>query len=249
MLDEPFIAVSSHLQEIKKLATLLATIKTNVLITGEPGVGKLTVAKLIAPKAPVIRTDVSTDIAHALKNTDEVIIPHIDQIKNLDLIPPTGGRIIATTTSHLKQSLIDKYFGMTIEVLPLSAHPEDIIPLTQRFVKEACTLFRSDATFDPSALPCDISANAHSLKRAIYQHVLMGNLDQSSVEMLLENYFLDNYPACDAYDDMLAIFDSAIIKASHRLFGSQLAMAARLGINRNTLRKKITELDLRLKDD
>jgi len=46
------------------------------------------------------------------------------------------------------------------------------------------------------------------------------------------------------YKDMLELFDKALIEAETQMFKSQLQVAQHLGINRNTLRKKIDELGL-----
>ena len=72
--EHEFIAVSKHMQEIKKLAALLRSIKSNVLIYGEAGVGKSYVAQYILPDATIVDGRQLSEVKNALKNADEIII-------------------------------------------------------------------------------------------------------------------------------------------------------------------------------
>jgi DNA-binding NtrC family response regulator len=237
------------MQEIQKLATLLSNIKTNVLIIGDTGVGKRKIAQTIAPKIPIVETTNASDVVQALKQSEEVIIPHFELIKNIDLIPSNQGRIIATATKRPKQSIVDKYFGMTIEIANLTQRPEDVEALAKKFYDDAIATF---ALISPPALAnavLDLSSNCHSLRRSITQYLLLNTFDEEAMTKVLENYITLNFPEENAYEKLLPIFDKAIVMAAASYHKSQVMMANHLGINRNTLRKKITELAIRIKDD
>lgn len=248
-MSSTLIAKSPHMQEIQKLATLLSNIKTNVLILGDTGVGKLTIAQMIAPKIPVVAANHANDVTQALKHSEEVIIPHFDTIKNIDLIPSSQGRIIATATKRPKQSIIDKYFGMTIEIADLTSRPEDVEALAQKFYDEAVESFSLSSPPLLEKAVLDLSTNCHSLRRSITQYLLLNTFDEEAMTKVLENYITLNFPEENAYDKLLPIFDKAIVMAAASYHKSQVMMANHLGINRNTLRKKITELAIRIKDD
>jgi DNA-binding protein Fis len=66
-------------------------------------------------------------------------------------------------------------------------------------------------------------------------------LSQSAIEELLENFFLRELDERSSYKELLPIFEKPLLKATKSKFHSQLQMAKKLDINRNTLRKKLHE--------
>ncbi len=80
--------------------------------------------------------------------------------------------------------------------------------------------------------------------------MLCSSLDEEQLTSVMENYFFTRLDdADDNYKRFLDIFDSAIINANHKMFKSQLMMSYKMGINRNTLRKKILQLGKKLTDE
>ena len=60
-------------------------------------------------------------------------------------------------------------------------------------------------------------------------------------ERILYHYLLKHLDGNDGYREHLGLYEKPLIEAGLKKFGSQLQLSQILGINRNTLRKKIHE--------
>ena len=58
---------------------------------------------------------------------------------------------------------------------------------------------------------------------------------------VMERYLETRIGSNNDYRKFLYLYEVPLIRAGLRKFGSQLQLAERLGLNRNTLRKKIAE--------
>lgn len=250
-MDNELIAVSPQMQEVKKLISLVRGISVNTIIMGDEGVGKSMTARLIVPNAIVVSGRKPEDVIKALKNFDEVIIEDFDKLPNSDSLHIDGKKIVATSRKKIKDSTLDKVFGIKIDIDPLVKRQEDIVPLTSHFISKAQKeLEMYDVVITSDDVAIDVSKNCHTLKRAAYQALLCASLDEEQLGGIMESYF---YAKLDESDDnykrFLDIFDSAIINANHKMYKSQLMMSYKMGINRNTLRKKILQLGKKLTDE
>jgi DNA-binding protein Fis len=63
------------------------------------------------------------------------------------------------------------------------------------------------------------------------------------ISAMLYDYLYTHFEGNDNYRKHLGLYEKPLIKAGLKKYGSQLQLAAALGINRNTLRKKIQELE------
>jgi transcriptional regulator with PAS, ATPase and Fis domain len=84
-----FIAHSQISKEILNSANLLKTLKINVLIRGDIGTGKKTLAKTIAPNSLIIDAkELQYEISQNAFSTEyeTIIIDHIENITNVDMI-------------------------------------------------------------------------------------------------------------------------------------------------------------------
>ena len=66
-------------------------------------------------------------------------------------------------------------------------------------------------------------------------------MNRDEIEEVLYHYLLKNIDKNDAYREYLGLYEKPLIQAGLEKYGSQLQLAQILGINRNTLRKKIYE--------
>jgi DNA-binding protein Fis len=66
-------------------------------------------------------------------------------------------------------------------------------------------------------------------------------MDISDITDVLYAYFYKHFNGSDNYREHLGIYEKPLIEAGLKKYGSQLQLSAVLGINRNTLRKKIHE--------
>jgi DNA-binding NtrC family response regulator len=243
-----FIAISKQMIEVKKLVNLIKGIKVNTLIVGESGSGKSRIAESILPNGVILDGQNTEDVVKNLKNFNEVTIENFDKIRNYDILHIQNQKIVATATKKPKESVVDKFFGVVIDLEPLSQRASDIPALTEYFLQEAKKELKLDLDLEAGQITADIQDNCHSLKRAVYKQLLLSGVDESSLISIMEAFFYERCEIDDNYGHFCDMFDRAVIEANHRKFKSQLMMSFKMGINRNTLRKKINELGINFND-
>jgi DNA-binding protein Fis len=241
-----FIARSRAASEALRSANLLKSLNINALIIGPSGVGKATLAQQII-NAPILGAEQFSEILKAAENNSSLIIRHFDKISNIHLlkeaISKTNTRIIATARSPLSESVMDAFFSLNITIPPLSERPEDVEPLVEQFFLEICQVFgqsRSENLPLSSFVP-DLSQNGYSLRRSVYAAFMTNTFKEEDILAIMQSYLIKHIGSGNDYRDLLYLFDVPLIKAGFEAFGSQLSMAEKFGLNRNTLRKKIQE--------
>lgn len=251
-VTKTFLAQSPSTVEVLKSATLLQSLSLNALILGPKGTGKKTLATFIFPNAPIVSALNFSEVLEAIHSFKEVIIVQFEKIANIELLKQelesTKTRIIGTSSVDLPQNYYDPFFSLTIEIPPLSERPEDIEPLCKKFIAENRTLI-GDIEVDLGSLNYDLSENAHSLKRSVIMSALMASVNIDEIMHVLEHLFFEKLDGEHEYRDLLYIFDVPLIKAGLKRYKSQLKLSEMLGINRNTLRKKILEYSKELDDE
>ena len=240
-----FIAYSPSSRESLKLANLASTLPLNCIIVGSKAVGKNHLAKVVSPSA---RSYEALELEKSIfdNNIDfssiiEIIITNIYKLKSskniFDILESNSIRVIATTTEY--KDIYDDYFQVRIDVEDLSKRREDVEYLKEEYIKDAKRLFMIDGDFDD--IEIDISENAISLRQSIFRSILLNSLKKEQIMEILESFFKKELPIQSSYKELLPIFEIPLLKASKKVFRSQLQMAKKLDINRNTLRKKLME--------
>jgi len=243
-MDE-FIAFSQSSQESLKMATLSSSLPVNTIIVGEKAVGKNHLARVISQTSQVFE---AVDFEELIQKNkidltvlDEVILNNIHKINStknlLEKLSFYNTKVIATTIEY-KESY-DELFEVKIDVPPLRERKEDVEFLTKKYIQEAKKLFLIDKEF--SNIHIDLSNNAISLKKSIFRTILFDSLDKSNIMEILEEFLLKEFENTTSYKELLPIFEIPLLKAGQRAFKSQLQMSKKFEINRNTLRKKISE--------
>lgn len=245
-----FIAESAESKNALNMATLASTLPVQVLIFGEVGTGKKALAHKISPNALLFDAQKLQKLIlnNSINFTDDknstFIISDIDKINNIrqfvEKLESNHIKIVATATKE-KDSFSEK-FAVRIDIEPLTKRKEDLIILSKYYLKEANKLFNADIKIDN--IKVDISKNSTSLKESIYKYVVFESSNLKQVQILLENFLLKEMDKKSEYKDLLRIFEIPLIKASRTKYKSQLQMAQKLNINRNTLRKKINQYGL-----
>jgi DNA-binding protein Fis len=103
-------------------------------------------------------------------------------------------------------------------------------------------MIEQDVTIDPKSL--DLSQNFKSFKVSLYKQLIKKSLTPQDIEDVLYDFFLKNLDGKNEYRDHISIYEKPLITAGLKKYKSQLQLADVLGLNRNTLRKKINELNL-----
>jgi len=244
-VDANYITASASSAEAFKTATLLKTLSVNSLITGEIGVGKKSLAQYILPQANVIDASNFDELLIALQSVNELIITNLENSPNinkvLDLVNARNIRLIATAKSSYYNEAVDKLFSIKFDIPPLSQRPEDIDQLMQKFIREASSIFSTNETFNIENFEPDLSQNSNSLRRQVMIAYLLQDINESELMDIFESYLVEKLGSNNDYKNFLHLYEVPIIKAGLVRFKSQLQLSDKLGLNRNTLRKKIAD--------
>lgn len=246
-MDE-FIAQSGASKNALNMAILASTLPVQVLIFGEVGVGKKSLARVVSHDAisydALEFQEMVNDSSVKLEDFEILILSDIDRVNNIkqfiEKLEKYHIKLIATATQE-KESFGEK-FAVRIDLLPLSEREEDLEILSQSYLQVANRLFGTDTNIDDIKL--DFSKNSISLRESIYRGVIFDSINETQVETLLEGFLLKQMDERTEYKELLEIFEIPLIKASRTKYKSQLQMAGALNINRNTLRKKINQYGL-----
>jgi len=240
-----FITASDASAQAFKTATLLKTLSINALISGELGVGKKSLAKYILSDAAIIDASAHNELLTTLETSQEIIILNLDTspniIKVLESINDNNVRVIATAKSLLTNELIDETFSLKFDIPPLSKREEDVEVLVKKFAEEAAVLFGSSDEFTLDGFIPDLSQNAKSLKRQVMVNYLLQDIKDQELMEIIQNYLHQKLGSNSDYRNFLYLYEVPLIRAGLDRFKSQLQLADKLGLNRNTLRKKIAD--------
>ncbi|MFV0481623.1 MAG: Fis family transcriptional regulator [Campylobacteraceae bacterium] len=248
--DTNFIANSRASKEALKSATLLKSLSLNAIIVGENGVGKTTLAKSIID-SKIIDGRNANELFNALSANSSLIIKNFHKISNYqllkDALKSNPIRLIATANEDIDEKVVDMFFGLKINLPPLSERLEDVDFLANKFYQEAKHVLLNDedeeACIDLKTIDLDLSNNAYSLKYSIYKALMIEGFNEDDIMSILEKFLTKRIGSGNDYRDQLYLFDVPLLRAGFKKFHSQLAMSDKFGLNRNTLRKKIGELD------
>ena len=70
---------------------------------------------------------------------------------------------------------------------------------------------------------------------------LLQDIKESELMDIIQNYLTDKLGSNNDYKNFLHLYEVPLIKSGLNRFKSQLQLSDKLGLNRNTLRKKIAE--------
>lgn len=240
-----FITASEASYQAFKTATLLKTLTVNALIMGEVGVGKKSLASFILPDASIIDASNFDELLVALESSNEIIITNIDNSPNLERLVESINdnevRVIATSKQSLNNEFIDELFSIKFDIPPLKDRIEDVELLVSKFAKEASELFGGDEKFNIKNFKPDLSQNADSLRRQVMINYLLQDIRDVELMDIIENYLYDKLGSNSDYRNFLYLYEVPLIRAGLNKFKSQLQLSDKLGLNRNTLRKKISD--------
>jgi DNA-binding NtrC family response regulator len=237
--------VSNASKEAFKTATLLKTLNVNSLITGEDGVGKKSLAKYILPDAPVLDASNFDELLAALDSSREIIIVNLHNSANLktvlDLINANNIRVVATSKSYILNDSLDEIFSVKFDIPPLKQREEDVGALIKQFSNEASKLFGVENGLKVKNFVPDLTKNSNSLRRQVMINCLLQDIKDIELISIMENYLSDKLGSNSDYRNHLYLYEVPLIRVGLKKFKSQLKLSDKLGLNRNTLRKKIAD--------
>lgn len=242
---ETFFTSSQKIQDIIKSFNLSKTLFVSSIIIGEAHTGKKALAQYLFPNAPILGGDNQTEVEEALKEHDEIIIGNFELLSNPNKLNFDNKRIIATANYMGNAKRIDSLFAFIYTMPSLDERPKDTLYLKECFIQEAMDILMiKNRPLKIEKLPIDLSQNSKSLKKSIYSYLGRCSMDKEDISALLYDYFIEHLDGKNAYKEHLGLYEKPLLKAGLTKFTSQLKLAEVLGINRNTLRKKIYEQDI-----
>jgi len=239
---ETFFSTSDKIQHIIKSVNLTKTLFVSSIIIGEAHIGKKTLARHLFPLATMVSGENRDDLLRALKEHNEVIITDFEKISNHSELDFSNKRVIAVANYMGNPATIDELFAFIYTMPPLRERTEDIHFLRDKFVTEALKvmILEPDSLLEKN-IPINIAQNNKSLKKDIYKYVIKRSMSIYDIEDVIHDYLLKNLEGQDNYREHLGLYERPLIKAGLEKYESQLQLSKALGINRNTLRKKIHE--------
>ena len=239
---EQFFTNSQPVQNIIKGFNLTKTLFVSSIIIGEPNIGKKSLARYMFPDAPLVSGANQGEVESALREVDELIITDFEKLSNQESLDLDNKRIIATANYVGNKQIIDNLFAFIYTMPSLKERPEDIAYIRDLFIKEAqSNLILEDKVFAVDEIQLNLSDNSKTLKKSIYHHLMNHSMDESNIEQAIYHYLLNHLEGNNGYKDHLGLYEKPLIEAGLKKYGSQLQLSQILGINRNTLRKKIHE--------
>jgi DNA-binding NtrC family response regulator len=239
---EPFYTQSQQVQQIIKGLNLTKTLFVSSIIIGEPHTGKKTLVRYLFPDAPVVSGKDQEAVESLLQETNELIITDFEKLRNHEALQFDNKRVIATANYVTNQHTIDSLFAFIYHLPSLKERPEDTAFIKEKFIKEACSVLMIEASALPAGtIPVNLSQNSKSLKKTIYQYLMSKSMGKEEIQQAVYHYILENLEGNNGYKEHLDLYEVPLIEAGLEKFKSQLQLSQVLGINRNTLRKKIHE--------
>lgn len=156
-IDVHITGRSKHVQQLRKHVASLACVRNDVLVVGEAGVGKTSIARLIAGGDALVTVDLAGETESSLKSVLAAVVRGTavlerledagyriqDQVLDFLGSRPPEVRLIVTLSQRpedlLKHQRVNNEFCMkvtgfeTVTVAPLRDRPEDIPLLVKQF--------------------------------------------------------------------------------------------------------------------
>lgn len=239
---ETFFTKSDKVEHIIKSFNLTKTLFVSSIIIGDAHTGKKSLARHLFPHAPLVSGKSQKDVEKALNENNELIITDFEKLSNQNNFDFSNKRIIATANYIGNATIIDELFAFIYKMPPLYERPDDVEYIKNLFIQEALeTLMIEKKEIEAKTIPTNLTSGSKSLKKSIYTYLVQQNMHKQDIENLLYTYLYKHLHGNNAYREHLELYEKPLIKAGLKKFGSQLQLSQILGINRNTLRKKIYE--------
>ncbi len=236
---------NSEVKNIIRGLNLTRTLFVSSIIIGEPYTGKRTLVRSIFPNTPVVDGSSSMEyLERVLSENSELIIESFEKVKEPLALNFDNKRVIAISDTSIRERDIDELFAFIYRIPSLKDRVEDIPVFKDYYIKKACQDLMIDSKIEIDETSLDISANLKSLKASVYKEALCQTSDKERLKRALYHYFMRNLDEPNGYKEHLELFERALLEAGLQKFGSQLKLSNVLGINRNTLRKKLNEYSI-----
>jgi DNA-binding protein Fis len=235
------ISESDAAKQILKGLQLTQSLYVSSLLVGPPSTGKRTLVRALFPGMPEVDAEDAEALERALSLENELIIIRFEKVADPERLDFQNKRIIAIADGEIPPRIADEKFAFIYRMPPLKERPEDLRAYTERFLEEARRIFGYESEVDLAPKRLEIGGNLRTLRASVYREVLLQSLGAGEIEEALYRLFERTLEGNNAYRENLGILERPMLKAGLKRYGSQLKLSEILGINRNTLRKKLHE--------
>jgi transcriptional regulator with PAS, ATPase and Fis domain len=243
---ESFVTDNEVVKNILEGLNLTRNLYVSSIIVGEAHTGKRALVHSVLPNARVIDGALTQELSKWMEEgTGELVIENFHKVRNPDMLHFDNMRVVAIADYIPSMRDVDEKFAFIYNMPPLRERPEDVELYIRYYMKRASEELSLDIEgIEIERKEVDISQNLASLRASVYRELLYRKSTADDLQNALYHLFLRDGELEKGYRENLAIFEKAILKAGLEKYGSQLKLASILGINRNTLRKKINEYDI-----
>jgi DNA-binding NtrC family response regulator len=238
---EKIVSESDAVKQILRGLQLTHSLYVSSLLVGPPATGKKTLVRALYPGLPEVDGHDTEALQRSLTLENELIITSFEAVSNPEALDFQNKRILAIADREIPARIADEKFAFIYRMPPLKERPEDIQAYVARFLEEARRIFHCTDEVALESRHLDISQNLLSLRASVYREVLYQNMTPDEIETALYHLFRRTLEGNNAYRESLGILERPLLKAGLERYGSQLKLSEILGINRNTLRKKLHE--------
>ena len=235
-----FLSNSPQIDNIVKGLTLTKSLFVSSLIAGEPYTGKRTLVLSLFPNTTYVDASNKEEVEAALENNSELIIYNFEKLLSFETLNFENKRIIAIANHIENSAKVEKKFAFIYKMPPLRER-DDLKLLIEFFQHEIQHDLMIDSPIKIEHDKLDLSQNIYSLKASLYRQLIHKTLSKEEIKEILFNYLYDNIEGNNAYREYLSLYEKPLIEAGLKKYKSQLKLSNILGLNRNTLRKKIQE--------
>jgi len=242
-MKKEFLSKNETIKKIINSLYTIAPLNVLTILIGPKYTGKKTLIKSIFPNYLFLDAHNKKALKEALLRSEKLVIYNFEAIDSLEEFDFANKQIIAIANDTIDSKIVNG-FAFKFFMPPLEERKEDIELLANYFYKKAQKDLDIPKEIEIDYNSLDISRNNHSLKASVYKYLFYHTLNKEELKKLLIEYFFKTLDEQNGYYENLDIFDESIIKAGLKKFKSQLKLSKILGINRNTLRKKMQEYNI-----
>ena len=235
-----FLSNSPQIDNIVKGLTLTKSLFVSSLLVGEEHIGKKTLIKSLFPNSIYIDAINIEELEIALENNSELIIYNFEKLLNFEHLNFENKRIIAIANRIENTEKVEKKFAF-IYKMPNLQEREDLELIIEFFQSQIQKELMLDYPIELNRAELDLSENIKSLKASLYKQLIHKTITREEIKQIIENYLYEHLEGNNAYREHLSLYEEPLLIAGLKKFKSQLKLSAVLGLNRNTLRKKIQE--------
>ena len=236
---ESFIAKSPQSLKVLNVMRVSASLPVNILIEGEKGTGKETLVNSVFKNIAKYSVE---ELIDQKPESKEIFIRDFEKVPDVMSFMNRlkEYRIIAATTAY--KEIYEDFFPVRIYIPPLKEREEDLEELKRLYIQKVKKEFELDDM--PQTFDLDLSTNAISLKRSIYERALFEKLDDERFMRLSEEFLKNRLE--EGYKSLLRFFEIPLLRAAKKRYKSALGMSKALGLNRATLTAKLKKYDAML---